>query len=115
MNNIFFYDGDCSFCSSLAKNLEKLCLNKTISFQSFRDLKLEELSNLHPELTFDRLESEVQFLYKGKRFPGFFAVRALAPNLKFWRYFFPLLYLPFVPFLGMGVMYLLRREKKLAS
>lgn len=109
---IFFYDGNCSFCKSLALKLKSYCLDDSITFQSFRELSEEDLQNIHIELTFERLESEVQLIWDKKRYPGFFAIRKLLWKLKYFRYWTFLLYLPFVPLLGILVLYILRYLKK---
>lgn len=106
--NSFFYDGSCSFCSGLAERLKNLCDVEDIEFISFRDLKEEDVVQYHPDLTFDLLAGEIQFIYKGVRYPGFFAVRRVSHFLKKYKYFSFVLYLPLVPFIGMAVMQILK-------
>ncbi|MCX7997475.1 MAG: DUF393 domain-containing protein [Leptospiraceae bacterium] len=112
---IFFYDGDCSFCIGLAKKLKHYCLDSSIVFQSFRELSEVELQSIHSELSLERLESEVQLVWNSKRYPGFFAVRKLLWQIKYFRYIAFFLYLPFVPFLGIFVLYILRYFKNHAN
>lgn len=106
---IFFYDGDCPFCYRMAGYLQKLCRSKEIEFISFRSKSPEELIEVHPELTLHKLEGEVQYIINGTRYPGFFGVRKLSHSLSYLRFFSVLLYLPLVPFLGMFVLYMLKR------
>lgn len=108
---IFFYDGNCQFCKTLALKLQNQCLDKEIVFYSFHDFLEDELMQIHPELSLDRLEGEVQLIWNGKRYPGFFAVRKLLWKIKYFRYINFLLYLPFVPFLGIFLLYILRYLK----
>ncbi|MDX1961421.1 MAG: DCC1-like thiol-disulfide oxidoreductase family protein [Leptospiraceae bacterium] len=107
---IFFYDGDCEFCTSLANFLEKQ-IKLNVEFKSFRDFEEDELLKIHPELFLSKLESEVQLITNDRRYPGFFAIRELSWNLKFGFLFAPILYLPLIPFLGMFVMYILKQKK----
>jgi predicted DCC family thiol-disulfide oxidoreductase YuxK len=111
----FFYDGECRFCRSLAFHLKKRNQSPNLVFYSFRDFHENELLGLHPGLTEEVLESEVQLVYKNTRYPGFFAVRKILFNIKIYKFVTPILYLPFVPFLGMFVMYLLKRYRNLES
>ncbi|MFB5650680.1 DCC1-like thiol-disulfide oxidoreductase family protein [Leptospira wolffii] len=106
--NIFFFDGDCSFCSGLAEGLKKRCLDPEVEFRSFRNLSEEELKKIHPSLDKNLVQGNVQYILGQQRFPGFFAVRKLSHSLKGWRYLSPLLYLPLVPLLGILVMSLLK-------
>ncbi len=110
-NNIFFYDGDCEFCAHLAGKLQTLNKNKNLRFLSFREFDSDILIKFHPQLTDEILEGEVQLIFENKRYPGFFAVRKILPSLSFYYIFTPFLYLPLVPFLGMFVMHLLKRNR----
>ena len=107
---IFFYDGECAFCRRSAERLKGLDSEGRISFASFREWDEKSLKDLHSELTLEKLESEFQLVFNGKRFPGFFAVRKILPFLRGWKYLTPLLYLPLVPFLGMAVIHFLGRK-----
>ncbi|HMV81301.1 MAG TPA: DCC1-like thiol-disulfide oxidoreductase family protein [Leptospiraceae bacterium] len=107
---IFFYDGNCSFCRRSAEKLKKLDSENKIEFAPFREWDEKSLKDLHSELTLEKLESEFQLVFNGKRFPGFFAVRKILPFLRGWKYLTPLLYLPLVPFLGMAVIHFLGRK-----
>ena len=111
----FFYDGECRFCRSLAVHLKKLNLNPDLVFLSFRNFHENDLLALHPGLTEVILESEVQLVYKNTRYPGFVAVRKILFFMKVYRFITPILYIPLVPFLGMLVMYLLKRYRNLES
>jgi len=102
--NVFFYDGNCSFCSNTAKRLQSICLSKDIEFISFRKISKDRLKEIHPTLSEEILTANVQFIYKSYRYPGFFAIRKLTPYLKFYRYFFWILYMPLVPIIGIIVM-----------
>ncbi|WCL47955.1 DCC1-like thiol-disulfide oxidoreductase family protein [Leptospira sp. GIMC2001] len=108
MKHLFLYDGNCEFCTGLASSLEIRCEDKQVEFRSFRNLDDLELAKIHPNLNKDLCEGNVQFIKNSKRYPGFFAVRKLSQSLKIYKYFFWILYLPLVPFIGMGVMYLLK-------
>lgn len=110
MNQIFLFDGNCSFCKTLAASLERNS-NTSISFVSFRSLTEEQLNQIHPKLNFDVCESEVQYVEDGVRYPGFFAVRAVFWKHKTYKFVNVFLYLPFIPFIGMAVMYILKRFK----
>jgi predicted DCC family thiol-disulfide oxidoreductase YuxK len=112
-NNIFFYDGECNFCSHLADKLKNLNQNKNLKFLSFREFDSDLLNKFHSQLTEDILEGEVQLIYENKRYPGFFAVRKILPSLSIYWIFTPFLYLPLIPFLGMFVMQLLKRGRNL--
>ncbi|WP_108973727.1 DCC1-like thiol-disulfide oxidoreductase family protein [Leptospira ryugenii] len=112
MNPVFFYDGSCSFCTNLRSFLEKRLVDKTISFQSYLNFSESELKKIHPDLQHAICAGEVQYIRNGKRYPGFFAVRALSHSLAIYRWLSFLLYLPLVPFIGMAVMYFLKRIRK---
>lgn len=101
---IFLYDGKCPFCQRMAMRLRAICLSKDIEFHSFREIGYDRLKEIHPALTEEVLTANVQFIYNGFRYPGFFAIRKLCSHLKFYRYFFWILYLPLVPIIGMLVM-----------
>lgn len=108
--NVFFYDGNCSFCTVLAFKLQRLCIAKNIEFLSFRGMDKEQLKKIHPTLSEEVLHGNVQFVFKGVRYPGFFGVRKLVFYLRIYRYFFFLLYLPLVPLIGIMVMNYLKRR-----
>lgn len=101
---VFLYDGNCPFCTKTAKRIQEICLSKDIEFYSFREISSEKLLEMHPDLNQDVLTANVQLIYEGLRYPGFFAVRKLVSHLKIYRYFFWILYLPLVPILGMFIM-----------
>ncbi|TGN18650.1 DCC1-like thiol-disulfide oxidoreductase family protein [Leptospira idonii] len=107
----FLYDGDCSFCTQLADHFRSRIDEKNLEFISFRDLSETELQKIHPDLTWNRCEAEVNLVTGGTRLPGFFGVRRMLFWATTYRYFAPLLYLPLIPFLGMGVMYFLKYLK----
>lgn len=109
--SIFFYDGDCGFCRKLSVVLKKLNKSPDIVFLSFRKYNGDELLKLHPNLVEEVLEGEVQFIHKNTRYPGFFAVRKLLPNLRYFWILTPFLYLPLIPFLGMLAMVVLKKIK----
>jgi hypothetical protein len=111
MEPMFLYDGECAFCSELAKFWQNQTRGHGIQFKSFHDFSDVELQSMHPSLTIDKCQGEVQLVYKSNRYPGFFAVRRMIFWSKHFRYVAPLLYLPFIPFVGMLVMYLLRKFK----
>ncbi len=106
--NIFLFDGDCSFCSDLALELQSRCSDPEIRFKSFRSFSLEELQKIHPSLDPRTAQGNVQFISGDQRYPGFFAVRKLSHSLKGWKWASPLLYLPLVPLLGIFAMSLLK-------
>jgi predicted DCC family thiol-disulfide oxidoreductase YuxK len=109
----FFYDGECRFCKRLTFHLKKMNQNPNLVFLSFRNFHENDLFALHPGLTEEVLESEVQLVYKNTRYPGFFAVRKILFFIKIYKFMTPILYIPLVPFLGMLVMYLLKRYRNL--
>lgn len=109
----FFYDGECRFCKRLTFHLKKMNQNPNLVFLSFRNFHENDLFALHPGLTEEVLESEVQLVYKNTRYPGFFAVRKILFFMKIYKFMTPILYIPLVPFLGMLVMYLLKRYRNL--
>ena len=109
--NVFFYDGNCGFCSSLANKLKSINLNRKISILSFRDFSERELKQFHQDLNYDLLQGSVQFIFGKKRYPGFFGIRKFSFYLKGYRYFFWVLYLPLVPLLGIFILNLLKRFK----
>ncbi|MEM7184218.1 MAG: DCC1-like thiol-disulfide oxidoreductase family protein [Spirochaetota bacterium] len=106
----FFFDGDCPFCSKMAKRLQKRCLAESVQFLSFRKLDAEELLSIHPELSLESLSGEVQYVQNSVRYPGFFAIRKLSHKLRTYRFFAFLLYLPLIPFLGMLVLHILKQK-----
>lgn len=108
---LFLYDGNCKFCNEMAMRLQSICLSKDIEFSSFRTIPSSQLKEIHPSLTEDVLKANVQFIYNRERYPGFFAVRKLAIHLKFYRYFFWILYLPLVPIIGILIMNYLKANK----
>ena len=89
---------------SVCQRLQAICLSKEIEFLSFRNIPSSQLSKIHPTLTEEVMAANVQFIYNGLRYPGFFAVRKLTFHLKFYRYFFWILYLPLIPIIGILVM-----------
>lgn len=105
---IFFYDGQCNFCKDLAGFLEKITLNSEIQYKSFRDYSESDLRKIHPSLSHDVCQGNVQFIFEGKRYPGFFGIRKLFPYLKKYRYLTPLLYLPLIPILGILILKVLK-------
>ncbi|TGJ98293.1 DUF393 domain-containing protein [Leptospira langatensis] len=109
--NVFLYDGDCSFCTDLALKLSQRSMDQEIRFLSFRNLSTEELKAIHPGLDPSVAQGNVQYVLGNMRYPGFFAVRRLSHSLRGWRWLSPLLYLPLVPILGMMVMSLLKSFK----
>ncbi|MDV6235129.1 DCC1-like thiol-disulfide oxidoreductase family protein [Leptospira ellisii] len=108
---VFLYDGDCRFCDRLAERLQKLNLNPSIRFRSFRDFSEKELKEIHPTLNINVAEGNVQMIADGRRYPGFFAVRKLSHSLKGYRWLAPLLYLPLVPIFGIVAMSVLKSLK----
>ena len=86
--NYFFYDGNCPFCSNAALRLKELCLSEEIKFSSFRDSSESQLLQIHKSLTQDVLTGNVQYICNGIRYPGFFAIRKISTQLKYYRYFF---------------------------
>ena len=111
MKAIFLYDGNCAFCRDLANDWIRRTNGEHIEFLSFRNLTPDQLTNLHPSLTPEKCEQDVQLIYERKRFPGFFAVRRMMFWSKTYRWLAPLLYLPLIPYLGMLVMYYLKKRK----
>lgn len=105
---ILIYDGSCPFCQDLATAIEKRT-TEPIKIISYHSLAEDELKKIHPELTIERCQGEVQIIQKGKRYPGFFGIRVLLWKVKVYKYFVWILYLPLVPFLGMFVLSLLKR------
>lgn len=111
--NYFFYDGNCPFCAEMGEKLKRINLSSNIKITSFREMKKEELIQIHSELTLDALERDVQLIYEGARYPGFFGIRKLFPNLKGYRYFTPFLYIPLIPLAGMFLLMYLRNRRAL--
>ncbi|WP_245918306.1 DCC1-like thiol-disulfide oxidoreductase family protein [Leptospira ellinghausenii] len=105
------FDGECSFCNQLAHSLQNRSI-QPIEIVSYHTLSEEELNKIHPQLTRDKCKGEVQIIQDGNRFPGFFGVRVLLWNVRLFRYFVWILYLPLFPFLGMFVMMILKKFKK---
>lgn len=105
---VFLYDGNCPFCARMAIRLSEICLSPEIKFQSYREISSSKLKALHPTLNEEVLAANVQLIYNDIRYPGFFAIRKLASHLKFYRYFFWILYLPLVPVIGILVMNILK-------
>ena len=108
--NYFFYDGNCPFCSKAAMRLKELCLSNEIKFSSFRDYSENQLLQVHKSLTQEVLTGNVQYICKGIRYPGFFAIRKISSRLKYYRYFFWILYLPLVPIIGILFMNYLKQR-----
>jgi len=107
MNRYFIFDGNCDFCLRLAMYLKKY--TSDIEFISYHDLKETDLLNIHSELSYEKCQGEVQFVYNGIRYPGFFAFRKLLHFTKKYKYLVFLLYLPLVPFMGMFLFVLLKK------
>lgn len=61
---IFIFDGDCSFCSSSARLLDRLT-RQNLNIQPYQFLDLEALS-----IRLEDAQSAVQFLHKGERYSG---------------------------------------------
>lgn len=108
----FFYDGNCHFCKNLANYLIQKNTNPELEFISFRNISEIELQRIHSELTINRMEAEVQLVWEGKRYPGFFAIRKIFPYLKIYKFFTPILYFPLIPFLGIVFLILLKKIVK---
>ena len=111
MNQVFLFDGDCAFCTKLANKLQSKLLDSQIEFQSFRLLSDAQLKKLHPRLTKDLCQGNIQYIYKGKRYPGFFAFRKVSHSLSVIRYFSFLMYLPLVPLLGIWMISVLKKMR----
>jgi hypothetical protein len=73
--NIFFYDGECAFCTHLASKLKSINQNKNLQFVSFRDFDSDVLGEIHPQLTEEILEGEVQLIYEKKTIPWIFCCK----------------------------------------
>ena len=108
--NYFLYDGNCLFCTNTAAQLKKKCISKDIEFISFREMDSAKLKNIHADLGMELLQANIQFIYKGKRYPHFFGIRKLSFHLSGYRFFAPLLYLPLVPLAGILLMYFLKKR-----
>ncbi|EOQ97892.1 PF04134 family protein [Leptospira wolbachii serovar Codice str. CDC] len=106
--SILVYDGNCSFCTRLAKSIREKT-NDKIAIVSYHQLSKAELEFLHKQLTNELCAGEVQFIEEGNRYPGFFAVRQILWKMDKYKYLAILLYLPLIPFLGMATMFLLKR------
>ncbi|MCW7490166.1 DUF393 domain-containing protein [Leptospira meyeri] len=107
-NSVLVYDGNCGFCTRLAKSIREKTKDQ-VAIISFHKLTDEELQSLHKQLNKTLCAGEVQLIESGNRYPGFFAVRQLFWKMDKYKYFSFLLYLPLVPFFGMGVMFFLKR------
>ncbi len=68
MSNLFIFDGDCSFCSSSARLLEKITKGR-IPIEPYQFLDLEEIS-----VPLQDAQSAVQFLVSGERYQGASAI-----------------------------------------
>ncbi|TGM36817.1 DCC1-like thiol-disulfide oxidoreductase family protein [Leptospira biflexa] len=107
---ILIYDGNCSFCTNLAKAIESKSINP-IQILSYHTIPEESLKKIHIQLTTEKCRGEVQIIQNGNRYPGFFGLRVLLWNVKRYRYIVWILYLPLVPFLGMMVLSILKRTR----
>ncbi|TGL37319.1 DCC1-like thiol-disulfide oxidoreductase family protein [Leptospira perdikensis] len=107
-NSILVYDGNCDFCTRLAKSIREKTKDKVV-IVSYHSLSKIELESIHKQLSKELCVGEVQFITEGNRYPGFFAVRQILWKMDKYKYFAFLLYLPLVPFFGMATMYLLKR------
>ncbi len=110
-SKVFLFDGNCDFCQNLVKTLETKLKPKTTVFRSFRNITESEMKDLLPTLTLEICESDPQLIWNKKRYPGFFAIRQLLFDCPRGYLFIPFLYIPFVPLIGMAVLYFLRRFK----
>ena len=70
--NVFFYDGNCPFCSKLAEHLKSRCTREDIQFLSFRNMSEAEIKKIHKDLNFDLLAGNTQFILDKRRYPHFF-------------------------------------------
>ncbi|MBM9589345.1 DUF393 domain-containing protein [Leptospira sp. 201903075] len=107
-DSILVYDGNCDFCTRLAKSIREKS-NEKIAIVSYHKLSKTELESIHKQLSGELCAGEVQFITEGNRYPGFFAVRQILWKVDKYKYFAFLLYLPLIPFLGMATMYFLKR------
>jgi predicted DCC family thiol-disulfide oxidoreductase YuxK len=112
MNKVFFYDGDCAFCIRMIRSFKRVNQNPEIQFLPYQMISESDRLLIHSELTDSKVKAEVQFVQDGNRYPGFFAVRKIFPNFKYYKYFTPLLYFPLVPFIGMWVMFLMKKGRR---
>lgn len=100
--------GIVGFMPRLAKTIREKTKDQ-VAIISFHKLTDTELQSIHKELNKTLCAGEVQLIESGIRYPGFFAVRQLSWKMDKYKYFSILLYLPLVPFFGMGVMFFLKR------
>lgn len=76
---IFIFDGDCSFCTSSARLLDRLT-SQSLNIQPYQFLDLEAFG-----IRLEDAESAVQFLHKGERYSGARAIgEALASAKTLW-------------------------------
>lgn len=106
--SILVYDGNCKFCTRLAKSIREKTKDQ-IAIISYHKLTEVELTSIHNQLTTKLCAGEVQFIEEGNRYPGFFAVRQILWKMEKYKYLAFLLYLPLIPFLGMVMMFILKR------
>ncbi|PJZ86086.1 DCC1-like thiol-disulfide oxidoreductase family protein [Leptospira harrisiae] len=109
-NAVLVYDGNCGFCTRLAKSIREKTKDK-VAIVSFHKLTDSELHSIHKQLSKELCAGEVQLIESGVRYPGFFAVRQLIWKMDKYKYFSFLLYLPLIPFFGMGILFLLKRYR----
>ncbi|TGM80751.1 DUF393 domain-containing protein [Leptospira bouyouniensis] len=111
---ILIYDGHCSFCTKLANGLQKKSI-QPLEIISYHTLTEDKLKNINHQLTIERCKGEIQIIQNGNRYPGFFGVRILLWNIQFYRFFVWILYLPLFPFLGMFVLWFLKKFRNQLS
>lgn len=76
---LFVFDGDCSFCSSSARLLDRLT-NQNLNIQPYQFLDLEAVG-----VRIEDAQSAVQFVHKGERYSGARAIgEALVASKTVW-------------------------------
>ena len=93
-----FYDGKCSFCIRSITALRRLDVLQRIEWN---DMHAAEVRAAHPDLDLERGASEMLVrTTAGEWLGGFDAFRAVACHLPLTALFWPLLFVPPVPWCG---------------
>ena len=89
---VVLYDGQCNFCTSQVKNLERLDGKGRLRFVSLHD---PVVGRDYPDLSFQQLMDQMWVVaYDGRKFGGADAIRYLSRQLPMLWPLAPLMYIP---------------------
>ncbi len=98
-SQVFFYDADCSFCTSLARWLSKADVFQGITWTAYQSLDTPP-----PGLSWEDLERSAYLVgSKGRHWEGFYAFRRLTVRLPLLAPLAPIFWFPGMRVIGAAV------------